>query len=115
MDGKAKGRWLGTSPYDDGINIALTTNAFRAYEGKPSELIPPGPWSRVGTVVKVVDHQGSEHPVHLPVTNVPGLGRHLFQGEQRQPKAKTWLSQSVRIRTWVTSRFHCAETPIVLR
>ena len=49
MDAKAKGRWLGTSPCDNEITIALRTNALRAYEGKSSELIPPGPRSRVGT------------------------------------------------------------------
>ena len=30
------------------------THAFRAYEGKYSELIPPGPRSRVGTVYSKV-------------------------------------------------------------
>ena len=45
------GRWLGTSPCDNERNtIALRTNALRAYEGKSSELIPPGARSRVGTV-----------------------------------------------------------------
>ena len=50
MDGKAERRWLGTSPCDNEITIALRTNAFRAYEGKSSELIPQGPRSRVGTI-----------------------------------------------------------------
>ena len=48
MDGKAEGRWLGTSPCDK-RTIELRTNALRAFEGKSSELIPPGPRSRVGT------------------------------------------------------------------
>ena len=50
MDEKAEGRWLGTSPCDNERTIALRTNALRAYEGKSSELIPPGPRSRVGTI-----------------------------------------------------------------
>ena len=52
MDGKAEGRWLGTSPFDNEITIASRTNALRAYEGKSSELIPPGPRLRVGTAAK---------------------------------------------------------------
>ena len=32
-------------------------------------------------VVQVLDHIGSKHSVQLPVTVVPGLGRHLFSGE----------------------------------
>ena len=40
MNGKAEGRWLGTSPCDNEICIALRINALRAYEGKSLELIP---------------------------------------------------------------------------
>ena len=36
----------GTSPCDNERVTALWTNALRAYEGKSSELIPPGPRSR---------------------------------------------------------------------
>ena len=50
MDGKAERRWLGTSPCDNERTIALRKNALRAYEGKSSELTPPGPRSRVGTI-----------------------------------------------------------------
>ena len=50
MDGKAERRWLGTSTCDSKRAIPLTTNTVRAYEGKSSELIPPGPRLRVGTV-----------------------------------------------------------------
>ena len=50
MNGKAEGRWLGTSLCDNERTIALTTNTLRDYEGKPSELIPPGPRSRVGAI-----------------------------------------------------------------
>ena len=50
MDGKAERRWLGTSPCGNERTIALRNNALRAYEGKSSELIPPGPRSRVGTI-----------------------------------------------------------------
>ena len=50
MDGKAECRWLGTSPCDNERIVALRTNALRAYEGKSSELIPPGPQSRVRTL-----------------------------------------------------------------
>ena len=49
MNGKAEGRWLGNSPCDNERTIALRKNALRAYEGKSSALIPPGPWSRIGT------------------------------------------------------------------
>ena len=51
MDGKAERRWLDTSPCDNERTIALKKNALRAYEGKSSELISPGPRSRVGTCV----------------------------------------------------------------
>ena len=43
MNEKAEGRWLGSSPCDNEITIALRTDALRAYEGKSSELIPTGP------------------------------------------------------------------------
>ena len=49
MDGKAELRWLGTSRCDNEQTIALKKNALRANEGKSSELLPPGPRSRVGT------------------------------------------------------------------
>ena len=49
MDGKTERRWLGTSPCDNERTIALRKNALRAYERKSSELILPGPRSRVGT------------------------------------------------------------------
>ena len=45
IDRKTERRWLGTPPCD----IPLRKTAIRAYEGKSSELIPPGPRSRVGT------------------------------------------------------------------
>ena len=51
MNGKAEGRWLGTSSCDIELTIALRTYALRAYDGKSSDLIPPGPRSRVGTRV----------------------------------------------------------------
>ena len=50
MNGKAEGRWLGTSPCINETTIALRTNSLRAYEGKSSELITPGPRSRVGPI-----------------------------------------------------------------
>ena len=50
IDGKAERRWLGTSPCDNERTNAFRKNALRAYEGKSSELIPPGPRSRVGTI-----------------------------------------------------------------
>ena len=46
IDRKTERRWLGTPPCD----IPLRKTAIRAYEGKSSELIPPGPRSRVGTI-----------------------------------------------------------------
>ena len=54
MDGKAERGWLGTSPCDNKRTIALRKNALRAYGGNFSELIPPGPRSRLGTVALVV-------------------------------------------------------------
>ena len=59
MDGKAERRWLGTSPCDNERTIALRANAIRAYEGKASELIPPGPRSRVGT--RLIDSRYYRH------------------------------------------------------
>ena len=50
MNGKDEGRWLATSPCHDESTVVLRANALRAYEGKSSELIPPGPRSRVGTI-----------------------------------------------------------------
>ena len=50
MDRKAERRWLGTSPCDTERTIALRKDALRAYEGKSSELIPPGSRSRVDTL-----------------------------------------------------------------
>ena len=50
MDGKAERRWLGISPCGTERTIALKTNALRAYQGKSSKLIPPGPRSGVGTI-----------------------------------------------------------------
>ena len=49
MNGKAEGRWLDTSPCDNERTISLRKSAVRSYQGKSSELIPPGPRSRVGT------------------------------------------------------------------
>ena len=51
MHGKAEHRWLGTSPCDNERAIALRKSALRAYERKSSELILPGPRSRIGTNV----------------------------------------------------------------
>ena len=45
-NGKVHDRWHGTSPCDSERTIALWTNALRAYEGRSSELIPPGSPSR---------------------------------------------------------------------
>ena len=60
MDGKAERRWLGTSPCDNERAIALRTNALGAYEGKSSELIPPGPRSRVATPGSKCDHENNQ-------------------------------------------------------
>ena len=49
MDGKAERPRLGTPPCDNKRTTALRANALRDYEGKSSELITPGPRSRVGT------------------------------------------------------------------
>ena len=45
-NGEVHGRWHDTSPCGNERTTALWTNALRAYEGKSSELIPPGPQSR---------------------------------------------------------------------
>ena len=70
MDGKAEGRWIGTSPCDNERTIALKTNALRAYEGKSLELIPPGPRSRIGTTLSdlqaVVTGVVSSLPRYVP-------------------------------------------------
>ena len=72
MDGKAESRWLGTSPCDNGRTIELRTNALRVYEGKPSELIPPGPRSRVGTIQ--LNKKGSD--------NCPNVAYLIFGGRK---------------------------------
>ena len=46
--GRPKANGL-ASPCDTKRSIALRANALRAYEEKSSEVIPPGPRSRVGT------------------------------------------------------------------
>ena len=64
MDGKAERRWLGTVPCDNERTIALRKNALRAYEEKFSELMPPGPWLRVGTVgIDYYNSSGSDTTV----------------------------------------------------
>ena len=45
IDGKAEGRWLGTSPCDNERTFALRSNALRVNEGKSSAQVPPGPRS----------------------------------------------------------------------
>ena len=55
MDGKAERRWLDASPCDNERTIAFRTNALRVCEGKSSELIRPGPGSRVGTEYSFFD------------------------------------------------------------
>ena len=78
MDGKAEGRWLGTSPCDNESKSALRTNALRAYEGKSSEQTPPSPrsllstwgcnsrkWSRLKpTRLGNNNHQTNDYPPH---------------------------------------------------
>ena len=44
------GQWPVPSLCDNERTIPLWTNALRAHEGKSSELIPPGPHARVGTI-----------------------------------------------------------------
>ena len=45
-NGNILGRWHGPFPRDNEQIVASWTNALRAYEGKSSELAPPGPRSR---------------------------------------------------------------------
>ena len=42
-------------------------------------------------VVQVLDHIGSKHSVQLPVTVVPGLGRHLFSGGSAATRGVTMI------------------------
>ena len=101
MDGKVERRWLGTSRCDNERTIALRKNALRAYEGKSSELIPPGPRSRVGTTGKVLlsaarlqetkqvpDNQPPNHQARYPGTqyNFPrALPAVLIHTRSEQP------------------------------
>ena len=41
--------------------------------------------------VQVLDHIGSKHSVQLPVTVVPGLGRHLFSGRSAATRGVTMI------------------------
>ena len=41
--------------------------------------------------VHVSDHIGSKHSVQLPVTVVPGLGRHLFSGGSAAARGVTMI------------------------
>ena len=59
---------------------ALWTNALRAYEGKSSELIPPGPRSRESV---------QQAPVTLELTNTPGK-------QHKQTKGGTRINHSWR-------------------
>ena len=74
MDGKAEGRWLGPSPCDNERTIALRKTALRAYEGKSSELIPPGPRSRIGAVHPTCERAGKLQSVTFPVELLNCLG-----------------------------------------
>ena len=47
-EGRRPMAWHSTC--DNKRSIALRANALRAYKGESSELIPPGPRSRVGTI-----------------------------------------------------------------
>ena len=49
MNGKAHSVWRGTSPCKIKLTVELRANALRAYEGKCSRSIPPGPRSQVCT------------------------------------------------------------------
>ena len=42
-------------------------------------------------VVQVLDHIGCKHSVQLPVTIVPGLGRHLFSGRSAAARGVTMI------------------------
>ena len=42
-------------------------------------------------VVQVLDHIGSKHSVQLPVTIVPGPGRHLFSGGSAAARGVTMI------------------------
>ena len=42
-------------------------------------------------VVQVLDHIGSKHSVQLPLTVVPGLGRHLFSGGSAARRGVTMI------------------------
>ena len=91
VNGKAKRRWLGTSPCDNKRTIALRTNALRAYEGKSSELIPPGPQSQGGTVAS---HRVMPWAATWTVTWVAtwgAMGCHVAGHVlRRMPRTATW-------------------------
>ena len=75
MDGKAERRGLATSACDNERAIALSKNALRAYEGKSSELIPPGPRSLVGRHSSSLRRQQNapeQHGTGIPFFYIPG-------------------------------------------
>ena len=100
-DGR-KGRQLGTPPCDNERTIALRTNALRAYEGKSSELIPPGPRSRFGTDC------GSD---------VSNFARLLYDTNATTPAALLWIRlllcvPKVYDELWVENLGHRAKTAV---
>ena len=120
MGGKAEPRWLGTSPCDSKRIIALRANALRAYEGKSSELIPPGPRSRVGTIQLIwVSSAYCRNVTYLLLRGRKALccrcwcgtpaesngqfyssGRSASTGRWRSPSCKQWKPERWRPSRW---------------
>lgn len=64
-------------------------------------------------VVIVVDHLSSKHPVRVPVTIVPGLGRHLFYGPQ-SPEFQQSATPAPTFFSKANVRNRHRETPLLL-
>ena len=121
MDGKAERRWLGTSPCDNERTIALRADALRAYEGKSSELKPPGPRSRVGTIqLNWVSSAYCPNVTYLLFGDRKALccccwcatpagsngrfyssGRRASAGRWRSPSCKLWKPERWRPSRWL--------------
>ena len=92
--------------------IALRTNALRAYEGKSSELIPPGPRSRVGTIQlnwvssaqrELLAFRRPESPVLLVLVWDTSESNGRFCSSWMSTDAGRWRSPSYKL-VWRPSR-----------
>ena len=96
-------------PCDNERTIASRTNAIRAYEGKSSELIPPGPRSRVGTIqlnwassaycpnVTYLLFRGRKALCRCCLCGTPAESKVRFYSSGRSASAGRWRSPSCKL------------------